>query len=365
MASPPITPIYSRRQSAEYFNSSPAARTHSRRSSAAYSPAHSRMGSSYGGDNLANELGNFGESLADELDGWDEDEEQEDEDEEELVEQERDSGIDVTSNDSPEQQNKRSSQSLLSVAVRGHRRKGSEYDGSEYGSESDFEEAQLMSASLEARLAAIESLARRGTGDVVGQESVIGRATTQLQDLGAQAGIESGSTRLNTSYIAISTHLTHQTRLFQQLTATLLSPLAPSLPPDIIDEIIPAIDTTLALLPSLTPNAAASAGLHALSDSTTALVDALSAIADSLHMMRQTSGSATRRLRAVRDALREWRLEDGVREEGVRWIEQGNWDGRLKERECARVCREVLGGFEETCDLWRQRLLAKQGAAVG
>jgi hypothetical protein len=153
-----------------------------------------------------------GESLADELGGWDEEDEEdeefgsEDDDTRERIsgEGERDSGIDVTS--SPSDPVRQKPGGLLTVALRGskgHRRKGSEYDGSEYGSESDFEEAQLVSASLEARLAAVESLARRGTGDIIGQESVIKRTTVQLQDLGPQSGIESGSSR----YVGLQTSI--------------------------------------------------------------------------------------------------------------------------------------------------------------
>jgi hypothetical protein len=160
------------------------------------------MGSSHASDNLAAELG--GESLADELGGWGEDEDEdeyseEEEDEHEGLdgERERDSGIDVTSSPATKENGQ-----LLTIAMRngkGHRRKGSEYDGSEYGSESDFEDAQLVSASLEARLAAVESLARRGTGDISGIENTIGRATHQLQDLGGQSVIETGSSR----YVAL------------------------------------------------------------------------------------------------------------------------------------------------------------------
>jgi hypothetical protein len=207
MASPPITPVISRRQSGDYFASSPITRvassTHSRHSSQAYSPAHSRMGSSHASDNLANELSGFGESLADELGGWGEEDEDEEEDEDFSEEdehheghggqRERDSGIDVTSSPATKENGK-----LLTVVTRsakGHRRKGSEYDGSEYGSESDFEDAQLVNASLEARLAAVESLARRGTGDISGIENTIGRATKQLQDLGGQSTMETGTSR--------------------------------------------------------------------------------------------------------------------------------------------------------------------------
>lgn len=156
------------------------------------------MGSSHASDNL----GGFGESLADELGGWGEEEYDEEEEydstgEEEHdladVERERDSGIDVTSSPALKE-----NLEVLDLATRndkGHRRKGSGYAGSEYGTESDFEDAQLVSASLEARLAAVESLARRGTGDISGIENTIGRATHQLQDLGGQSVIETGASR--------------------------------------------------------------------------------------------------------------------------------------------------------------------------
>lgn len=209
MASPPLTPTFSRRQSTQsvdWMNHTPPRGTssrHSRASSVQYSPTQSRLGSSHGlngTDSLAQELGGFGDSLADELGGWDEEDEdadgdEDDENDENGVEQERDSGIDVTS--SPPEKNGKHPGQLLTVTMQGngHRRKGSDYDGSEYGSDSDFEESQLVSASLEARLAGIESLARRGTGDVAGQESVVSRTTEQLRELGAQAGMETGVTR--------------------------------------------------------------------------------------------------------------------------------------------------------------------------
>ena len=59
----------------------------------------------------------------------------------------------------------------------------------------------------------------------------------------------------------------------------------------------------------------------------------------------------------------EMRREAEAREEGVRWIAKGRWDERLKGRECARLCGEVVGGFEEVCDGWRERLAA--GVEVG
>jgi len=53
-----------------------------------------------------------------------------------------------------------------------------------------------------------------------------------------------------------------------------------------------------------------------------------------------------------------------TRDDGVRYIAEGCWDQRLRERECASVCRDVLGGFEETCGKWRERLLASANAGT-
>jgi hypothetical protein len=103
--------------------------------------------------------------------------------------------------------------------------------------------------------------------------------------------------------------------------------------------------------------------VRALSDKTAELATALAGVTDSLHMMRQTQQMATRRLRAARDALADWRREAARGDEGARWIEVGDWERRLRERRCAAVCRDVLGGFEETCGRWRERLLAGAAAA--
>lgn len=77
-----------------------------------------------------------------------------------------------------------------------HKRHESQYDGSDYGNDSDFEEAPEISPSLEARMAGIESLARRGTEDNGSEnDKVIKRAIESLRDLGGQSGIENGASR--------------------------------------------------------------------------------------------------------------------------------------------------------------------------
>ncbi|PHH58787.1 hypothetical protein CDD82_2721 [Ophiocordyceps australis] len=98
---------------------------------------------------------------------------------------------------------------------RGHHRKGSEYDGSEYGSESDLDSAG-MSPTLVAKIDAVESLARRGTESYGGPaDDVFKRVIDGLRDLSSQSTVEGSTSRLITAHSALTTHLAHQTRLLQ------------------------------------------------------------------------------------------------------------------------------------------------------
>ena len=75
-----------------------------------------------------------------------------------------------------------------------HRRKTSQYDGSDYGS--DPEETEGISPALEARMAAVECLARRGL-ETNGSEAdnIVQRFAASLQDLGSQASVENRASR--------------------------------------------------------------------------------------------------------------------------------------------------------------------------
>ena len=76
-----------------------------------------------------------------------------------------------------------------------HRRNESQYDGSDYGNDSDLEEANI-SPSLEGQMAEIESLARRGIENNGSEnDHVINRAVEALRDLGGQSGIENNAMR--------------------------------------------------------------------------------------------------------------------------------------------------------------------------
>ena len=79
-------------------------------------------------------------------------------------------------------------------------------------------------------------------------------------------------------------------------------------------------------------------------------------------MSRQTTTTATRRLKSARELVADMRREEDAREEGERWLKRGNWSERLGRRECANVCGDVVGGFEEFCNDWRARLVAQAEA---
>ncbi|PHH58435.1 hypothetical protein CDD81_6031 [Ophiocordyceps australis] len=246
---------------------------------------------------------------------------------------------------------------IPSFPKRGHHRKGSEYDGSEYGSESDFDSAG-MSPTLVAKIDAVESLARRGTESYGGPaEDVFKRVTDGLRDLGSQSTVEGSTSRLITAHSALTTHLAHQTRLLQGLTFPLLSPLAAPLNAETIEDLLPLLLSLTEDMPR--PCTAAFSSLVALQSITSELIQTLSYLSDTLHMSRQTTVMATRRLKSAKELVAEMRREEELREEGERWLAHGKWSERLQKRECAVVCGEVMGGFEAICDGWRQRLLAQ------
>lgn len=77
-----------------------------------------------------------------------------------------------------------------------HRRQNSHYDGSEYGDDSDLEDATGISPSLEARMATVESLAGLGAeSNGSDADMILQRVADSLKDLGSQSGLEQSATR--------------------------------------------------------------------------------------------------------------------------------------------------------------------------
>ncbi|AEO62584.1 1c27fcfb-e2c7-493b-83d7-b6869657f777 [Thermothielavioides terrestris] len=268
----------------------------------------------------------------------------------------RDSGVDIES-PSAAGRGHRSQGSLgLPSHGRGHRRKGSEYDGSEYGSESDLE-SPGMPPKLVEKIDEVESLARRGAeNNGSPADGAFKRLTDSLRDLGSQGGIEGGASRLITAHSALTTHLSHQTRQLHNLTFPLLSPLVAPPEPETIDALLPMLLTLPELMPR--PSTAALQSLSSLHALTADLAHTLNYLSDTLHMARQTTTTAARRLKSARDLVAELRRDEELRDEGRRWLDRGRWGERLARRECALVCGDVVGGFEAVCDSWRERLRA-------
>ncbi|PNY29732.1 Uncharacterized protein TCAP_00348, partial [Tolypocladium capitatum] len=370
MPSSPRTPRHSRNSSAvDSYQGSPQTRRQSR--SSVHDPATPFANGLSHQDSLdlnilasrgagpGNGMGNLADELADAFsDSGDEEEDEYQDGEADLVDPEavhgqtRDGGADVDGAPMHD-----GSLSIPSPHKRSHQRKGSEYDGSEYGSESDLDSAG-MPPTLVAKIDAIESLARRGTESYGGPaDDVFKRVTDGLRDLGSQSTVEGSASRLITAHSALTTHLTHQTRQLHSLTFPLLSPLAPPPDAETIDGLVPLLLSLSDDMPR--PSTSAFNSLTALHSLTAELIQTLSYLSDTLHMSRQTTATATRRLKSAKELVSDMRRDEELREEGERWLARGNWGERLQKRECAGVCGEVIGGFEDVCNGWRQRLLAQ------
>ncbi|KAI4867769.1 hypothetical protein F4820DRAFT_187218 [Hypoxylon rubiginosum] len=388
MSRSPQTPRHSRLPSSidvSYQDSSPGMSPRSRRQSKSsfqepLTPLRNSMNESElnelsgGGMGQDNGLGNLADELADALSGSGDDEEYYDDEEGSRVELQqneddgqnasdgvRDSGVDVASQSNQHGRSKSTSLGIPSPPGRGHRRTGSAYDGSEYGSESDLD-SPGMPPSLVARIDAVESLARRGTESNGGPtDGVFQRLTEGLRDLGSQSGVEGSTTRLITAHSALATHLAHQARQIHNLTFPLLSPLVPPPDPDTIDSLLPLLASVSDEIPR--PATSAFNSLTALHSVTSDLVQTLNYLSDTLHMSRQTTTTAARRLKQAKEVVADMKRDEELKEEGERWLTKGNWSERLQKRECAGVCREVVGGFEEVCNGWRARLLAQAESA--
>jgi hypothetical protein len=250
-----------------------------------------------------------------------------------------------------------------------HRKNESYYDGSDYGPESDTED---LSPGLLRRISDIESLIRISTrtDDVLGENGgIIARTTAALKDLGPQASIENGTTRLITAYTSMSTHRTHKTKeLLSQSHSLLFAPQlygssvpsrAQLLEEGVLDDLLKNVEELIDCIAEAVadgPNPLLS--LQILASNTAELVYALRSLTDVLQESKVAAAAAGRRLKTVKELVAEIRMEEELRERGLRWIEKGDWDRRLRQRECGKVCGDVVRGFERVCDDWRERLLA-------
>lgn len=102
------------------------------------------------------------------------------------------------------------------------------------------------------------------------------------------------------------------------------------------------------------------ASLQTLVSQTSDITHSLRGLSDTLYESRQLTSTASRRLRSARELVAELRREEESLEEGSRWIERGEWDRRLKDREAGKECGDVVSGFEAVCGEWREKLFGAQ-----
>jgi hypothetical protein len=231
----------------------------------------------------------------------------------------------------------------------------SDYSGSDYG-DPELVEAGEISAGLEEKIVAIERLALRQKMLLREEDAEDGGVVKSLmgglQGLSSQNALEAGSTRLITAHSALSSHMLNQTRSLRDLGFSINAVSLPS--PDTTELLLGLIE----LIPrhGLEPLQE----LDAVHNLTLSLISQLSFLSDSLHMARQSSTAARRKLQAAKEACADWRRELEMVEGARRWIEDGDWDARCKRREAAIVCSDVTSGFEDVCRGFEEKLRAQE-----
>ncbi|KAF5656503.1 WD domain-containing protein [Fusarium heterosporum] len=219
MPSSPHTPRHSRNSSAfDSFSGSPQARRLSKSSvQDASTPFRNSFNQQDALELSGNGMGNLADELADAFsDSGDEGDYTDGDANSDMFRpegetkghEESDVMEDMEATNSPKKQDaerlKAANLTLLSPR-RKHQRQTSNYDGSEYGSESDLD-SPGMPPGLVSKMDAVESLARRGTENYGGPaDDVFKRVTNALRDLGSQSSVEASASRFVTAAIGITT----------------------------------------------------------------------------------------------------------------------------------------------------------------
>jgi hypothetical protein len=300
-----------------------------------------------GGEGLGN--------LADELDELDDEDYDEDTTDAALQQREgdakepRDSGIDVSYSSKNSSPRVRNFSKPFSVAEKPPDEE-----------EEDVEEK--LSPDLED---AMNNIARMTSYTSSSEDPLVPRTVALLQDLGNQSSLESGVQRLVTSTNSLTAHLASQSKSFQTLASSLYSPFFAyqvTLDSAAIDEMSPFLDALVHDLPR--PDTAPLQGLQRLERETANVILTLSQLTDTLQMGKQITNTAARHLRTTQTMVLDLRHEreraDLARHELVR----DNSHEKLRSRHCAFECKEILSGFEQTCDALRMKLEQEVAAAA-
>ena len=243
-----------------------------------------------------------------------------------------------------------------------HERTAPLSDAGDYGS--NVIGSDKFPPGLSNRILDIESLAETTNSCLDRGGAVIARTTDSLEDLSSQSSIENGVSRLIAAYTSMAMHRTLKSReLFTHSQSLLFSPYQ-NLPSEILDMLLSCVGD---LLETTSPNQGqhhSFVSLRSLIANTVDLTHSLQSVSDVLQESRIITSMSGRKLKSVKDLVAEIRLEEEAGEQGIKWIESGNWNHRLQIREAQQVCWEVVVGFEKTCDMWRNRLLGGLGEAA-
>jgi hypothetical protein len=220
---------------------------------------------------------------------------------------------------------------------------------------------ERMTPELEDCISAVHRMAQYSDATA---DPLIPRAISQMQDLGNQSALESGTQRLNTSTNSMATHLGKETKVLQTLSASLYSPFIFSAPLDMesVEESLPLIELLLASLPR--PDTAPLLGLQKLGRETEATVQALASLTDTLQMGKQATNAAARHLRTTQTMVADLRRERERAETAREELALSPWEGRIKESYCKTECQDVVSGFDELCTSLRASLVQSVEAST-
>ena len=218
----------------------------------------------------------------------------------------------------------------------------------------DIEESKVISHDLEDQMKLVEGLCKPEPHKSAKGQDVLQRVEGQLRDLGSQAKLEEQVSKLVTTVDSLSNHLASESRHLQILLQPYISPFAAPIDSAAIDALQPLIMELISSIPA--PSTTQLPAIHALNSSSADILSSLAALSDNLYITQQNASIATQRLRSTRDIVHTIRQEFRETDEGLRFLQAGSWDDKLRRRVAASVCREVVHGFEQVCESWRRRL---------
>lgn len=231
------------------------------------------------------------------------------------------------------------------------------YDGSDYGPMSDDESDDFLHA-LDLQITAVDRLSRQALLDFADpRANPVPRVVRQLTELAGQSDVEAEAMRLSSACEAVAATVAGQARALQQLVHAIPAQLHDAAA---ADELLQLVAGTADAIPRVP--APPLAALRDLSRAAQDVKVSLGGVADAVQMTRETAETAARRLEGARLLVARIRNEAAILEEGLEAIGAAGWQRRIASRESARVCQDVIRGFEETCGEYRATLVARVAA---